>query len=403
MSGRGDLPFPPPMESRRYILTCRKGHRVAVDPARYWSRARCPTCKAPVDARRLARAWLWLRGQAPRSRLRVGQVVLAPLDGLAWMLVVFAAGLALLYRSAGDTTWWGTALIYSGRWPWLLLPLVLLPVALGWWRSMLLPLGLATLLMLGPVMGGAVSLRPLVARPEATPWLRVLTFNVEGGDVVAFNLDALLRDAAPDIAGFQECQSTIRTELAKLREWTVIDTTGPALCLLSRFPLDTAVRVMPAEVFRDAGGAASAARYRIRTPGGLLTVFNVHLETPRHGVQYLLSDPARAPREIEANTLLRQVESRVVRRWVDSTAGPRLVLGDFNLPVESAIFRASWADLEDAWDGGGNGFGFSKNNGWIRVRIDHILATPDLTVVKARVLPAFGSDHQPVLGVYRWR
>jgi endonuclease/exonuclease/phosphatase (EEP) superfamily protein YafD len=329
--------------------------------------------------------------------------VLTPLDGIAWLTVGFAVVLALVYRLAGDTTWWGTALLYAGRWPWLVLPLALLPAALAWRRSMLLPLGLALLLVLGPVMGGAVSLRQLVSRPEAAPLLRVLTFNVEGGKVAAFNLDALLREAQPDIAGFQECGSTFREALVQLREWAVIDTSGPGLCLLSRYPVDTAVAVMPAQVFREAGGAAAVARAVVRTPGGRLNVFNLHLETPRHGVELLLSDPARAPAAIQANTLLRETESRVVRRWVDSTSGPRLVLGDFNLPVESAIFRRYWGDLEDAWIGGGNGFGFSKDNGWIQVRIDHILASDELTVVDATVLRDMGSDHLPVLGVYRWR
>lgn len=391
------------MHAPRYVLSCGKGHRVAVNPARFWAGARCPTCKSPVDGRRLGRLGLWLRGQAPRSRLRAGQVVLTPLDGLAWLVVGISAALALTYRLAGDTTWWGTTLLYAGRWPWLALPAALLPAALLWRRSMLLPITIAVLLIVGPVMGGAVSLRPLVTRPEATPVLRVLTYNVEGGRVVAFNLDAILRESQPDLAGFQECGATIRAELVKLQEWTVVDTSGPGLCFLSRFPLDSAVRVMPAKVFQEAGGAASAARYMIRTPGGSVAVFNLHLETPRHGVEFLFSDPARAPAEIEGNTLLRQTESRVVRRWVDSTSGPRIVLGDFNLPSESAIFRASWSDLEDAWEGGGNGFGFTKDNGWIRVRIDHILASEELTVVGTRVLRDYGSDHLPVLGVYRWR
>jgi endonuclease/exonuclease/phosphatase (EEP) superfamily protein YafD len=333
----------------------------------------------------------------------MGQVVLTPLDGLAWIVVLKAAGLALTYRLAGDTTWWGTALLYAGRWPWLALPLLLVPFALLWRRSMLLPIGIALLLVLGPVMGGALSLRSLVTQPIATPLLRVLTFNVEGGRLVAFSIDALLREVQADLVGFQECGATFRQELLKLREWAVVDTSGASLCFLSRYPLDTAVVVMPAKAFRDAGGAASAARYVVRTPGGSVAVFNVHLETPRHGVEFLFSDPERAPAEIEGNTLLRQTESRVVRRWADSTSGPRIVMGDFNLPAESAIFREFWGDLEDAWSGGGNGFGFTKDNGWIRVRIDHILASEDLTVVEAKVLRDVGSDHLPLLGVYQWR
>ena len=108
------------MTSARYVFACSRRHRVAVDASRYWTAARCPTCKSPVDPLRAARFRQWLRGAAPRSRLRIRALVLTPLDGLGWLLVLFALLLALVYHRFGDRTWWGTALIYTGRWPWLI-------------------------------------------------------------------------------------------------------------------------------------------------------------------------------------------------------------------------------------------------------------------------------------------
>ena len=173
--------------------------------------------------------------------------------------------------------------------------------------------------------------------------------------------------------------------------------------LVDPFPVTVALLVqMPAKVFREAGGSAAAVRYPIATPGGAVTVFNLHLETPRHGVEFLLHDPAQAPKKIRANTLLRDTESRVVRRWVDSTTGARLVVGDFNLPVESAIFRHHWGDLEDAWAAAGNAFGYTKRNGWIRVRIDHTLSTGPLKAVRVKVGKDYGSDHLPVVTEYEY-
>ena len=112
------------------------------------------------------------------------------------------------------------------------------------------------------------------------------------------------------------------------------------------------------------------------------------------------TEPASSSTDV--NTLLRDTESRVVRRWVDSTTGARLVVGDFNLPVESAIFRHHWGDLEDAWDAAGNGFGYSKRNGWIRVRIDHTLSTGPLKAVRVKVGKDYGSDHLPVVTEYEY-
>ena len=45
-------------------------------------------------------------------------MVLTPLDGIGWLLVVALLAVTMVYRFFGDRTWWGTALIYTGRWPW---------------------------------------------------------------------------------------------------------------------------------------------------------------------------------------------------------------------------------------------------------------------------------------------
>ena len=131
-------------------------------------------------------------------------------------------------------------------------------------------------------------------------------------------------------------------------------------------------------------------------------MFVLHLETPRHGVQHLLTDPIDAPRLIDANNLLRETESRAVRRWVDSTSGARMVLGDFNLPIESAIWQRHWSSLDDAFSSAGNGWGFTKLNGWIRVRIDHVLLDRQLKAVSARVGADYGSDHLPFIAEVQW-
>jgi endonuclease/exonuclease/phosphatase (EEP) superfamily protein YafD len=342
-----------------------------------------------------------MRGAAPYSRFRIRKVVLTPLDGVGWLLVLFLLLAALAYRIFGDRTWWGTALIYSGRWPWVVLPGALVPLAFFWRRSALLPLGLALLVVMGPLMGGTLSTAPLWGGGEA---LRVLTFNVDGGRKVAPRLAELLAETNPDIAGFQECGASMREALGSLAGWATVDTSSASsICFLSRYPLREPPAVMPAANFRASGGAAGVTRYDLLTPGGAVTIFALHLETPRHGLEHLLSDPSNALRYIEANNLLRDTESRVVRRWVDSSAAPRIVLGDFNLPVESVIWRRYWDGLQDSFGKAGNGWGFTKLNGWIRVRIDHVLLDDQLKAVRAEVGRDWGSDHLPFLAEVAWR
>jgi endonuclease/exonuclease/phosphatase family metal-dependent hydrolase len=266
-------------------------------------------------------------------------------------------------------------------------------LALAWRRQALVPIGLAALVVVGPVMGGTLSTPPLRHAKEP---LRVLTFNVEGGPVVSRRLKELLAATRPDIAGFQECGPTMQEALAGLEGWAAVDTAG-STCFLSRYPLRAPPVRMARRDFQAAGGSAAVARYEVMAPLGTVTVFVLHLETPRHGVQYLLTDPANAPPLIEANNILRDTESRAVRRWIDSSATPRMVLGDFNLPVESAIWQRYWGDLTDAFSAAGNGWGFTKRNGWIEVRIDHVLLDRQLKAVGAHVGDDWGSDHLPFI------
>ena len=82
---------------------------------------------------------------------------------------------------------------------------------------------------------------------------------------------------------------------------------------------------------------------------------------------------------------------------MDQGQGPRLVAGDFNMPTESAIFQRYWGSLTDGFEHAGFGFGYSRLAGWIRLRIDHILADDSWVVKSAQVLPDYGSDHLPVM------
>ena len=55
-----------------------------------------------------------------------------------------------------------------------------------------------------------------------------------------------------------------------------------------------------------------------------------------------------------------------------------------------------WGDLRDAYSVAGMGFGFTRYNGWIRARIDHVLTDRSWRVVDAVVEEDVGSDHRPL-------
>ena len=75
-----------------------------------------------------------------------------------------------------------------------------------------------------------------------------------------------------------------------------------------------------------------------------------------------------------------------------------VVAGDFNLPVESAIYRANWGDLRNAFSNCGRGFGHTKFTSLFGIRIDHVLTSDPWRCADARVLPSpYGGDHAPLV------
>ena len=300
----------------------------------------------------------------------------------------------------GDRWWPATALLFMGRWV-LLVPLAILaPAALVLARRALIPLLLGALVVLGPVMGFRTGWRTLLAQPAGDSF-RVVTFNVGGdggaGATVAYLLPTLLVDWAPDVVAFQECGQALGRAVRAIEGWHQY--VGVGSCVLSRHPIrESAVmdRAALAQVRRSsgAGGAGFVVRHTLDTPTGPVDLTTLHLETPRKGFEGLSAGDLEL---LRANTDIRDIESRLARRWVEEGRNRRIVAGDFNTPVESRIFREHWGDLANAFSRAGRGFGYTKHNGWIRIRIDHVLAGPEWEVRSAQVGRAVGSDHRPVV------
>jgi endonuclease/exonuclease/phosphatase (EEP) superfamily protein YafD len=332
----------------------------------------------------------------------------------SWAYLVTVCLIAVVMWSLGDRWWLGTILLFIGRWIFLL-PLValvpgavmlvaLVPGAVIAARRALVPLAIAALVVIWPVMGARTGWRLLSSAPLGTQ-VRVVSFNVHGGARLAGDMRRILDEMNPDVLAIQECGTKLASSLAELKGWQHHD--AERLCLLSRYPIRRA-SVMDRSVLKTInrashlGGGSAAVRYSIDTPGGPIELTNVHLETPRKGLK-------GAPRlhssfkidALRANTAFREIESDLARRWVDADVAesgvPFVVAGDFNTPVESRIFQQHWGDLTNAFSHAGIGFGMTRYNGWIRVRIDHVLIGPGWHADRSVVGDDYGSDHRPVI------
>lgn len=309
------------------------------------------------------------------------------------------AGLAVVLWSLGDAWWPGTVLLFFGRWTLLLPLLLLLPAAAVIRPLALAPLLAGLLIVIGPVMGFRTGWRRLLPHPAGTG-IRVISWNVDGGERIAPDLSVLLASWSPDVVALQECGAELAEVTRRLKGWHQHDVRQ--LCFLSRFPIldakvmDRRALAIVNESDVGIGGAGDVARYIVQTPEGPTSITNLHLETPRKGLEDLAGGALNLRRLVE-NTELRAIESKLARQFVDSGRGPMLVAGDFNTPVESRIFQRSWGDLSDAFSRAGFGLGMTKANGWISVRIDHVLSGPGWTAGAVTLGRDFGSDHRPLI------
>lgn len=377
------------------VVSCpTKKHRVRLDPTRFWSSARCPVCKAKVDPTRVRRILALLSIAYRLSAQRAAARRTLWLSG-GYLALLWLTWPALWKLS--DVWWPMTVLLFGPRWL-VLAPLVPLAVAAALYhRRSLILLGVACVIAVGPIMGFRTGWRGWIGGADEARTIRVATFNAMGGSALNASLPWILDRLDTDILALQECGGRLRDVISQFPDTTWHTHAQDGLCLVSRFPI-LHVEQMEREHFRFAGGSGVVLRYRLDVSGREIDLTNLHLETPRAGlVDLRQGDVAGAQRNLDSKSALRDIESRQARRWVDAGPGPSLVVGDFNLPVESAIYDRYWGDLRNCFSRVGFGFGFTRISRWVRARIDHVMVSHDWGIAKAFVGPDFGSDHLPMV------
>lgn len=296
-----------------------------------------------------------------------------------------------------------TAVLWAGadRW-WLVLPFAYGPRALvaplllpalillvRQWRRGLPPTILGGVLLLWGILGFRIGPRRFLPA-GGEPW-RMVTYNVAG------------RPAAT--AGFLGALESLGVELAVVVECPGADASSAAppgwqreahgeFCLYSRTPIEGWT---PIECNGERGSMAYA---EIRVHGQRTRLGVVHLGSP-HGAVTMFMDKSEIPTLgplVRDDTRRRALDSeQAVARLTGGVTGPVIVAGDFNLSVESAIYRRYWSGFEDAFGSAGLGFGPSWNYRGLLLRIDHIMLRNGIRATRAWVGPDYGSDHLPVM------
>lgn len=317
----------------------------------------------------------------------------------AWGSVAVMLATWAIVSLLGDRVWWSLPFLFGPRWLACLLFVGLLP-ALRWARPTALRAGA---LMVGVYCFGLLDLRLGLGRlePDGTEMLRVMELNAGAGSrggPKAATIVAALTQAQPDIVVVAECSVRLLEAIEAMGGWHA-RRSNTSLCLASRHAVLSWEARDPVDFWRE-GGAGAIARATLDTPGGVIRVGLVHLETPRDALDNYadLSTIPTLGTVTRQNIAQRERESRVARTWIFSGESlPTIVAGDLNLPIESAIYRRHWSELRNAFSRSGVGLGTTKRTRRWGIRIDHILTTEHFATRSARIGQSVGSDHLPLL------
>ncbi|MCI0703756.1 MAG: endonuclease/exonuclease/phosphatase family protein [Planctomycetia bacterium] len=316
-------------------------------------------------------------------------------EAAGW-LVLAVTLISWVALQTGDLWPPSTLLMFGPRWVLVLLPALLLPAAVAFRARALWPVVPALLVAVGPVAGCCVPWEQLGSQPPAGSRLRVLSCNMHFAKVDSGPLDNLVEGSRPDVIAIQEWRDSARSEVFLGDGWHTHR--APGLFLASRYPICRSDRLGNSSTSEQ----GSVMRYELDTPDGPVTVFNLHFATPRKGLGSSVGFEQQGLSEIRANSELRKRQSEFVAAEASRVTGPVLLVGDFNTPPESVIFRRIWSGYANAFSDAGWGWGYTFRSRRIAVRIDHILVGGG-KATKCWVGPDVGSPHRPLLADVVWR
>ena len=331
--------------------------------------------------------------QTKRAKIRKVLRLALLTANIAYLLVLLTL---LVSNSLGPEQWWlGSLNLYLPQWLWAVPGVLLLPLTLGFaWKCAWVPVA-ALLCVLGPLMGFCGNrLLPRPAKVQSGTRLRVMTYNVKWD---SRNEAAIIRDVRafhPDILQLQDSNGVLRGELGRvLANWNV--RLSDQYLIASRLPL-------PELEWRDIsfpGAVRHCVRCTIPIGSRSITVYNVHLLSPREG---LVSVRHHQVDGLVWNAGARLQQADMLEGYIHQERGPLLLTGDLNAPVQSLVCRRLFdAGLRDSFSEAGTGYGYTYGRytslGRPYVRIDHIMVSHEWQVQRCWVGNSVGSDHCPVI------
>jgi endonuclease/exonuclease/phosphatase (EEP) superfamily protein YafD len=315
-------------------------------------------------------------------------------------LALYVSGLALITAGniLGPERWWWSSLnLYLPQCIWALPGLALLAVSLRYARSRAWLFLLPLLWVAGPLMGFCWPRSQPSIDPAAGARLRVMTYNIKWAQR---DLDAIMEEIAaekPDLLLLQDTGQAMEQGLAKLLSGWHLRTYGQYV-IASHLPLSGA----EVRWISFPGGKHTCLRCRLQIGKRAVTLYDVHLITPRAGLQAIKHMENESLEEMQQNTSARLCQIGTLADYIHKEQGPILLAGDLNAPIQSLVCRSLLdARLTDAFAVAGRGYGYTYGH-FLRphisfLRLDHIFTSRHWQVLHCWTGGAAGSDHRPVI------
>jgi vancomycin resistance protein VanJ len=328
---------------------------------------------------------------------------------IAFLYPVCILAVTIGFRFIGER-WWVTGVgLYAPRYVFAApLPVVVLALAATPSKRRLLWTQAASLvLLLFPLMGFVVP-RPHFARRDP-PTMRVLSYNIAGAMGGVENVLREIDRFSPDVVILQEVGSADAINAFLEARYASVRITGQFL-IATRYPVVSSFEPEPF-LFRGQRHSPRFFKQVLDTPLGRIAVYDVHPVSPREGFYALFSrgmkgevlsgrlfTSPQSERFME-NARLRAGEVQALAEALAGEAGPVLIAGDTNLPGLSPILNANLSRYQDGFVQAGAGFGYTypTNHGIPWMRIDRVLAGPELRFVGFQSGSSLASDHLCVI------
>jgi len=304
---------------------------------------------------------------------------------IAPFTVLAATALLTVMGQFGDWAWW-LDLWTNFRYHYFVSAFLMALVFLAARRWTMVVISLVTALANAPAIDltWSNSNASEIAHP-ARPHLKIVSFNILKTNRHFGAVRQFLRGEAADIVLLQEVNAAWEKELEVLTKefpyrFVHASESFYGLAIFSKIPWEK-VEFLPLE---ETDGTP-IIKSRFRLAGRAFTILGTKTFPPTNG-----SWAARRDHQLsKLGELAQKID------------GPLILAGDFNATTWSRAFANFERNSGQRWNGGGQTPSWPSLLGWAGIKIDHIMVSAGLSMLRQSSGPNIGSDHLPLIAVVR--